>query len=814
MYKKLFSYFVFVATILTLAQFAAADYTLANGTTETVWVAYSRWLPANANWPEGWRTEGWYKIEPDQTRSLRVPQRSSWVYIRVENADGGVKPRDHATRESFQFQIHPSKAFTVVETDEGDFLKSNRVQRSLEFADLYEYLNGGSHTITNVLPEASLASRVFDKHSTTLQRESIRSVLPAVLESLKDPNTQPLLNPATINLVVSNPNLLRQFAPDIDPKFVTLLKKDAALRAVLRDPLVQELLQQPTAIDELAGLLHIGEPVLEVTPESDLPAQQNFPDLPAQQIHDEAMPSVVWIENFDDESFGSGTLVDQERKLVVTNQHVTEGAEFVFVSFPVPDRNGTLIDDRDYYRENYLWLALNGYGAWGRVIAEDRERDVAVLQLDFLYEDSREINHGDFVTDFSRNMKKNEIVHLMGNPGATNLWDWRIGSFQSDDGRMINIDTQAYDGRGSSGGPVLNTQGMLIGIIQSGTGQGWIGAVPARYIKDLLDTVSSKHTFRIKNDAPFTIRYEIKWANNGNWKQYSLNASRELYHWLSSGDVSQSFPKIRFDAVVNDGQFTPAVYPLVTFLRYFGSNYRDHVSFIDAYGYIFYYNRSTREIDIFRSQNEGCVPMDVNGDGQTNLRDLDFIAERIGTLWPGEADVDQDGDVDVSDIVFAAGLLCGETAAPSVNQDLAPTLTTENLRMWINQAKQFDVSDPIFQRGIAVLEQLLAKLTPAEVIPTETLLLTNYPNPFNPETWLPYQLSKPAEVTVIIHAADGRLIRTLALGHQPAGVYQSKTRAAYWDGRNELGESVASGVYFYTLKAGDFTATRKMLIRK
>ena len=525
------------------------------------------------------------------------------------------------------------------------------------------------------------------------------------------------------------------------------------------------------------------------------------------------MPSVVWIENLGGESQGSGTLVDKERKLVVTNQHVSENADWVFVSFPVPDRNGKLIDNRAYYQEHYLSLALEGYGTWARVIAEDAERDVAILQLDFIYKNSREINHN-FGKDFSRNMKKNEIVHLMGNPGITNLWDWRIGSFQSDDGRMINIDTQAYDGRGSSGGPVLNAQGMLIGIIQSGDTKGWIGAVPARYIKDLLDTVSSKHTFRIENDAPFTIRYQIKWANNGNWKQHSLKASGKLYHWWSGGDVSESFPKIRFDGVVNDGRFTSRVYPLSTFLRYFGSNYRDHVSFSDAYGYIFDYNRSTREIDIFRSRNEGCVPMDINGDGQTNLQDLDFIGKRIGTLWPGEADVDSDGDVDVSDIVFAAGLLCGETAAPSVNSGLTSTLTAENLQLWINQAKQLDVSDPVFQKGIGVLEQLLTMLTSVKSIPKETELLSNYPNPFNPETWIPYQLAKSVEVTVTVHAADGKLVRTLPLGHQPAGVYQSKSRAAYWNGKNELGESVASGVYFYTLKAGDFTATRKMLIRK
>ena len=96
----------------------------------------------------------------------------------------------------------------------------------------------------------------------------------------------------------------------------------------------------------------------------------------------------------------------------------------------------------------------------------------------------------------------------------------------------------------------------------------------------------------------------------------------------------------------------------------------------------------------------------------------------------------------------------------------------------------------------------------------ENALLANFPNPFNPETWIPYQLAKPTEVAITIYAVDGQVVRTLTLGHQPTGVYQTRSRAAYWDGRNAFGEPVASGVYFYTLTAGDFTATRKMLIRK
>ena len=99
-------------------------------------------------------------------------------------------------------------------------------------------------------------------------------------------------------------------------------------------------------------------------------------------------------------------------------------------------------------------------------------------------------------------------------------------------------------------------------------------------------------------------------------------------------------------------------------------------------------------------------------------------------------------------------------------------------------------------------------------IPETTSLLPNYPNPFNPETWIPYQLANPADVTLTIYDIQGRVVRDLDLGHQRAGVYQSRARAAHWNGRNAHGEPVASGLYFYTLKAGDFTATRKMLIRK
>ena len=209
---------------------------------------------------------------------------------------------------------------------------------------------------------------------------------------------------------------------------------------------------------------------------------------------------------------------------------------------------------------------------------------------------------------------------------------------------------------------------------------------------------------------------------------------------------------------------------------------------------------------------EHPLAADVDGNGTVNILDLVRIATRLGRTGTDPADVNRDGTVNIHDIVLAAALIGTEAAAASAGMGTGhgqPLLRPEDLQLWLTQVQHIDSQDPTFQKGVIVLKHLMEVLTPKK-----TGLLPNYPNPFNPETWIPYQLAKAADVTLTIYAADGRLIRTLALGHQSAGTYQSKNRAAYWDGRNAWGEPVASGIYFYTLTAGEFTATRKMVIRK
>ena len=194
---------------------------------------------------------------------------------------------------------------------------------------------------------------------------------------------------------------------------------------------------------------------------------------------------------------------------------------------------------------------------------------------------------------------------------------------------------------------------------------------------------------------------------------------------------------------------------------------------------------------------------DVNEDGVTNILDLVIIAAFDASN--DKADVNDDGIFNILDLVVVASQFGEEgIAAPGVY-----SASADQIQSWLTQAMQADDGSHTFRRGIYVLQSLLIT-----ILPERTALLPNYPNPFNPETWIPYHLAKSADVTLTIYAANGVVVRTLPLGHQNAGIYQSRSRAAYWDGRNAIGEPVASGVYFYTLTAGDFFATRKMMILK
>ena len=200
----------------------------------------------------------------------------------------------------------------------------------------------------------------------------------------------------------------------------------------------------------------------------------------------------------------------------------------------------------------------------------------------------------------------------------------------------------------------------------------------------------------------------------------------------------------------------------------------------------------------FRFWNTPPPRVDVNGDGTVDFADLTLAAAQYGQTEGITADVNGDNAVDILDILLIADAIdqaAGWLGAPPA---FSSAYGGEAAR-WLADAERLVVKGAASRRGEAALRSLLAH---AVSLPARSSLLPNYPNPFNPETWIPFDLSETSHVRLTIYSADGAVVREIALGELPAGSYRSKARAAYWDGRNNLGESAAGGTYFVRIEAG------------
>ena len=157
---------------------------------------------------------------------------------------------------------------------------------------------------------------------------------------------------------------------------------------------------------------------------------------------------------------------------------------------------------------------------------------------------------------------------------------------------------------------------------------------------------------------------------------------------------------------------------------------------------------------------------DVNRDGVVNIFDLVSVGSNFAQKGQNDADINRDGVVDIFDLMLVASALGSEAAAPSAHLAALAGLTPAEVQNWLTQAQGLDLTDVISQKGVIFLENLLAVL-----LPQKTTLLPNYPNPFNPETWMPYHLAQTSDVTLTIYNAKGVVVRQLDMGRQPAGFY-------------------------------------------
>ena len=202
---------------------------------------------------------------------------------------------------------------------------------------------------------------------------------------------------------------------------------------------------------------------------------------------------------------------------------------------------------------------------------------------------------------------------------------------------------------------------------------------------------------------------------------------------------------------------------------------------------------------------------DVDGDGSVNNADSDAITVAIAAgATDAKYDVNGDGTVNVFDLVaIIANRDPGAAGAPTLFGMKMSAVQINRIEEQIDLLIATNDRSPAAMRTLVYMQQLLVTARPEK-----TQLFANYPNPFNPETWIPYELATDTHVTIAIYNTQGVVIRTLQFGHQSAGYYTDRDRAAYWDGRNALGEQVASGLYFYQLETDEMSSMRKMVILK
>ena len=176
------------------------------------------------------------------------------------------------------------------------------------------------------------------------------------------------------------------------------------------------------------------------------------------------------------------------------------------------------------------------------------------------------------------------------------------------------------------------------------------------------------------------------------------------------------------------------------------------------------------------------IAEDVNGDGVVNIIDLTLVASNFGKTGQSTADVNGDGVVNIIDLTLVAAAFGNTASAPEVwSRPLESTLTRAEVEAWLREARQMNLTDPHFSARDCCIRTTFSCVHD----PNKQHSYRTTPNPFNPETWIPYQLATPADVSISIYAVDGTVVRTLTLGHQPIGIYQGKSRAAYWDGKKQ-----------------------------
>ena len=618
------------------------------------------------------------------------------------------------------------------------------------------------------------AIQVFNRYEETFKHPDIHAHFPDVLNAFKDSENQGFQNPVLISRFADTPRYIRNLYEEADDSILIHLLLDGQFQALFRDPEFHNMLQSSNQIDALVRLIR------QTTPRA---GDTTRPLPPQPEPPRPTMLSIV--SGNDDQSGETDNPLAQPFVVGVLDQD-GKPLQGTAVTFTVTAGSGQISGHTihtDVYGQARTTLTLGSHAGGHSVMA----RATGISQTQTFTATAiappppKEPEPVVPVRSSTEEppmywIEGNTIYHRPTGGEKESFWNPQDGTLTG--GLAVDM----------KGKKVYWTEQTIdnMGRIQSAD----LDATDVKTVKEIIA-------------VPYDIAFDAKEKN--------------LY-WTN--DVGR-IQRINVDDEEFRGDFiTPEKFPTMKepmHIAFDMTTRRLHWTEMDADGIWSIYNTYVDHVDKGTAMRRRLEKEDLGQvKGIAVAGDVVYWTEQ--TSSGGEVrSVNRNGSGSKKPLAMTESIPAGIAVDPVGG--MVYWTTSRGIQSAPFTGAQTVVIREDEPAGIALGGTARGSVSPgapslSSVGSVQNTLLANYPNPFNPETWIPYQLSASADVSVSIYAVDGRLVRRLDLGHQVAGVYRSRSRAAYWDGRNEFGERVASGLYFYTLTAGDFTATRKMLIRK